>query len=194
MIHPIQCTCGALRGELRPSHRVNRLVCYCADCQAYARFLGRADEILDAQGGTEVVHVAPRDVEFLDGIERLACMRLTDRGILRWYAACCRTPIGNTLASYRRPFVGLVHTCVRTDSEGSLEGFFGPVQARVNTGSALGHPKPVANGLPTALMRVAITMIRERTGGGYRHSPFFRATGEPVAVPRVLSATERAAV
>lgn len=89
----IRCTCGALRGEVEPSRRVNRGSCYCKDCQAFAHFLGRAEEILDAQGGTEVVQIASRHVRFTAGQEQLACMRLTRRGLLRWYAACCNTAI-----------------------------------------------------------------------------------------------------
>ncbi len=35
-------------------------------------------------------------------------MRLTPMGLLRWYAGCCNTPIGN-MVSARVPFIGIVH-------------------------------------------------------------------------------------
>jgi Family of unknown function (DUF6151) len=35
-----------------------RFVCYCGDCQAFARFLDRAD-VLDAAGGTDIFHMPP---------------------------------------------------------------------------------------------------------------------------------------
>jgi hypothetical protein len=46
MIHSLQCRCGTLKGRVCRSHVANRCVCYCRDCQAFAHFLGRADEIL----------------------------------------------------------------------------------------------------------------------------------------------------
>jgi len=72
----------------------NRCVCYCRDCQAFAHFLGKVDAILDERGGSEIIQVLPRNLTFTQGIELLACMRLTEKGLLRWYAACCNTPIG----------------------------------------------------------------------------------------------------
>jgi Family of unknown function (DUF6151) len=49
--HPLQCRCGTLKGYVAHPERVNRVVCYCRDCQAFAHFLGGANDILDAQGG-----------------------------------------------------------------------------------------------------------------------------------------------
>ena len=46
----VRCECGKLRGmatDLEPAS-VNRAVCYCDDCQSFAHFLGRADDVLDA--------------------------------------------------------------------------------------------------------------------------------------------------
>lgn len=189
--HPIRCTCGALQGEVERTRQVNRGVCYCADCQAFAHFLGRAHEILDAQGGTEVIQIAPRRVTMTRGREHLACMRLSPNGLLRWYAACCNTPLGNTLPSYRLSFVGLVHTCLRSVPGFSLDDSFGPVRMRANTSSAKGNPRPATTGLVAGVMRILAMMLQARLGGGYRCTPFFdAATGEPVAPPRVLSETE----
>jgi hypothetical protein len=39
-----------------------RFVCYCKDCQAFARFLDRAD-VLDPAGGTDNFHMAPGRVK-----------------------------------------------------------------------------------------------------------------------------------
>jgi len=35
-----------------------RFVCYCKDCQAFARFLERAD-VLDPAGGTDIFQMPP---------------------------------------------------------------------------------------------------------------------------------------
>jgi len=89
-------------------------------------------KILDAQGGTDVVQTRPANLTFTHGQDTLACMRLTPKGLLRWYAACCNTPIGNTVANYRMPFVGLVHSG-RPDShpEGDQPRRAGKAEERV---------------------------------------------------------------
>src|SRR6185312_16583664 len=111
--HPLQCRCGTLRGLVHDPRGGNHAVCWCKDCQAFAHFLGRAGEVLDERGGTEIIQVLPRNVVFTQGVEALACMRLTPKGLVRWYAGCCKTPIGNTLATPKLSFIGLVHTCLK---------------------------------------------------------------------------------
>jgi len=192
--HPLRCSCGALRGEVdvssNVSRDVNRGICYCRDCQAYAHFLGREKEILNEQGGTDIIQTAPRRVSFTAGREHLACMRLTDEGMFRWYAGCCRTPIGNTLATDRMSFVGLVHACLRS---GPVDESFGPARMRANGRSARGEPKPKDEKIFAGVARLLRMMLRERISGGWRHSPFFSPdTHRPVAAPRVLSARELA--
>src|ERR1700730_9313253 len=150
MNHPLQCRCGTLKGYVVHSAGVNRCVCYCSDCQAFAHFLGRPGEILDAQGGTDVVQTRPANVIFTQGQEALACMRLTPKGLLRWYAACCNTPIGNTLATPKLSFIGLAHTCLETPDNPIYQSF-GPVRTWVNGASARGDPKPKDAGLGTTL-------------------------------------------
>ncbi|MEZ5702774.1 MAG: DUF6151 family protein [Burkholderiaceae bacterium] len=90
--HPLRCQCGTLQGRVALNGLSNQLVCYCRDCQAFARYLGDAERILDHQGGSTIVQVAPDRVEITQGHDQLAAMRLSPNGLLRWYAACCRTP------------------------------------------------------------------------------------------------------
>jgi Family of unknown function (DUF6151) len=92
MTHALRCNCGKLKGTLKHTTEINRCVCYCADCQAFARFLKREHDILDAVGGTSIVQTIPKHVNFLEGAENLACIRLTETGLLRWYAACYFVP------------------------------------------------------------------------------------------------------
>jgi hypothetical protein len=84
--HPLQCRCGTLKGVVAHPEQAIRGECYCRDCQAFARFLGKTDGVLDAKGGTDVIATRPANVSFTAGVESLACMSLTDRGLLRWYA------------------------------------------------------------------------------------------------------------
>jgi hypothetical protein len=194
MEHSLQCRCGTIRGFVHDPQRANRAVCYCHDCQAFAHFLGKSDEILDDRGGSEVIQVLPSNVTFTEGIEALACMRLTAKGLLRWYAGCCNTPIGNTLDNFKISFVGLVHTCLESSGR-PLQESFGPIRAWVNTKGAKATPKPKAVGMGTTILWFLANVARARIDGSYRQTPFFFVDkGTPIVAPRVLSPAELARV
>ena len=193
MSYPLQCRCGSLRGELVDTRKANRVICYCRDCQAFAHFLGGAQQILDERGGSDIVQVLPKKVTFTRGAENLACMRLTDKGLLRWYANCCHTPIGNTLATPKLAFIGLVHACLEGAGGRSLDDAFGPIVAWVHTKSARGEPRPKEKGLTAIGAWFLGTVLRARFNGDYKTTPFFDvASGAPVVPPQVLSVDDRA--
>ena len=104
----VRCRCGEVVGVVTNAspQKVNRVICYCDDCQAFAHQLGRAD-LLNAQGGSDIVQVAPASLTFIKGQNRIAGVRLTPKGLFRWHTTCCNTPVGNTLGP-AIPFVGLV--------------------------------------------------------------------------------------
>lgn len=194
---PIRCSCGRLRGVARGVSPLlgNRVICYCGDCQSFAHFLGRGNEILDPRGGTEIFQTSPARIQILQGCERLACMRLTPKGLLRWYADCCQTPIGNTAITREIPFVGLIWMCFDTRSIGlTRDEALGPVRAHVNTrGSKLdaaGRRVRTSGALPS-LVRFARLILRARLRGDQKESPFFdKRTAEPSKSPRVLAEDE----
>jgi uncharacterized protein DUF6151 len=187
MSHPLECKCGVIKGFVSETSGANHGICYCKDCQAYAHFLGSTTAILDRQGGSDIVQVLPRNVILTQGLGSLACMRLTPKGLLRWYASCCRTPIGNTLATPKVSFIGLLHSCLEA-GQVPIADSFGPVVAWVNTASAIGSPKPKVQGLGRSLRWFIGTVLKARISGDYKRTPFFSAeTGEPVAVPQVLA-------
>src|SRR5215472_6769249 len=103
----LRCRCGEVQGRVKNAspEAVTRAVCYCDDCQAYLHHLGRLD-LMEEHGGTDVVQVAPSSLTFHRGAERIVGLRLTPRGLYRWYASCCKTPLGNTLGP-AIPFVGI---------------------------------------------------------------------------------------
>jgi hypothetical protein len=190
MQHPLQCRCGTIKGFVSNPESANRVVCYCKDCQAFARFLGQQNETLDAQGGSDIVQTLPKNVTFTQGADAIACMRLSDRGMVRWYAGCCKTPIGNTLENYKISFVGLLHNCLETP-ERSLEDSFGAVRVYANPQGAIGHPRPKASGMGAAIWWLVKTILKARVNGDYKRTAFFR-DGRPIAIPRVISSAERA--
>lgn len=190
MTHSIRCHCGKLKGTLNRNPEVNRCVCYCADCQAFARFLKQEHEILDEMGGTSIIQTIPANITFTEGIENLACMRLTANGLLRWYAACCNTPIGNTPPTLNLSFIGLIHTCLSLDRT-SLDKAFGSTRMYVNTKSAVGKNEPKSAGVLSGTLRVIGMMLKARFDGRYKQNPFFvMESGTPIVVPKVFSPEE----
>jgi hypothetical protein len=190
MNHPLRCRCGTLHGHVVVSSGAIRAICYCKDCQAYARFLDTRG-ITDENGGTEIVATLPKQVHFSSGLEALACMSLSERGILRWYASCCRTPIGNTPREPKVSYAGIVRSCLESRSP-TLESSFGPLRIAVNTKSARSsvRPSPIATiaGMGT-LMK---SLLGARLTGGYKDNPFFEpGTSTPVRPVHVLSPAER---
>ena len=188
----LRCRCGKLRGRVDGKRVAARAVCYCKDCQAYGHFLGTG--VLDPAGGTEVAATLPAAVRFDEGGEQLACMSLGPNGIYRWYARCCRTPIGNTPRDPRTAYVGLVRACLDAPDE-QLARALGPLRCRVRTQSAAADVRPTP--LPTAwaVCRIGAMLLRARLDGGWRENPFFQPrTGQPVKAVEVLSLEERKAL
>ena len=171
MNHPVQCRCGTIKGYVVPGI-ARRAVCYCKDCQAFAHFLKRADTVLDEHGGTAIVATVPKQVHFTQGLEALACMSLSGHGLLRWYASCCNTPIGNTPRDFKMPYVGLIESCLKSNSP-SLQESFGPVRMVLNTKCARGRVKstPVSN--LVGMLGVMKSVIGTRLSGAYKRNPFF---------------------
>jgi hypothetical protein len=191
MTHPLRCRCGALTGDIEHERLANHSICYCEDCQAFARFLGRDAELLDARDGCENIQVLPKDVRFHEGMRNLACMRLSENGLLRWYAACCNTPIGNTPATAKLPFVGLAAACLESPTH-TVTNSFGPVRFCAFAGGALGHPKPKPFGVLGFALWLIRNRLRARFTSGFRNNPFFDTiSGRPVVDPKVLSPDER---
>jgi hypothetical protein len=194
---PIRCSCGALRGVLLDASpdSGNRCICYCDDCQSFAYFLERSDEILDHHGGTDIFQTSSGHLEFNAGLEQLACMRLTESGILRWYAACCRTAIGNTPGTSRVPFVGLIHSCVDHAARGrSRDETLGPVRMRGFARFAKGDRSKLDadDGVPSSMgTRVTEMLQHALQRGEQNRSAFFNVTtNEPCVPPYILTAVE----
>jgi hypothetical protein len=194
MPHPFRCACGAMTGVVTNERHANHSRCYCVDCQAYARFLGREDELIDARGGGEGIQTLPKDVKFESGLEHLACMRLSETGGLRWYAACCNSPIAGTLPTSRMPFVGLPRSVLERGGPG-FDKAFGPVRVCLYTSGARGRPKPEPFGGGGFFLWLIKNRLRARFTGGFTDNPFFDTKrDQPIREPRVLTPAERAAL
>ena len=83
----LRCSCGEFEGVLRGASPENGThgICYCNDCQAFAHFLGRATEILDDHGGTDIYQTSPARLKFTKGKDRVACVTLTPQAVTLVY-------------------------------------------------------------------------------------------------------------
>jgi hypothetical protein len=188
----VRCRCGEVVGRVTDAspENANRVVCYCDDCQAFAHHLGRAD-LLDAHGGTDVVQVAPASLSFDRGNDRVVGLRLTPKGLYRWYASCCKTPLGNTLGP-AVPFVGIVAQAFGE----SADLTFGAPTGAILGKFAVGGAPAGSTGLNLRLLARAIrTILGWRLRGKTWPHPFFdRETRAPSRPLSTLTRAERDAL
>lgn len=188
----LRCRCGAVRSEMETARAYTRATCYCKDCRAFASFLA-VPGVLDASGGTDVVPIAPAAVRFTTGAEHVACMSLSPKGLLRWYADCCRTPLANTPREPKLPYVGMVTTCFDATPQ-AVDAAFGP-RGRIvlNTKSATAPVRAT----PVAFLVGGLRILAGVVGARVRRewgSAFFDGNGLPLREPEVISREQRAAL
>jgi Family of unknown function (DUF6151) len=187
---PLGCRCGRVRGVARhvaPDEGF-RFVCYCGDCQAFARFLDRPD-VLDASGGTDIFQMPVGRVELTAGVDAVRCLKRSDK-VFRWYTDCCRTPIGNT-AGPRFPIIGLIHAFMRHDGcDPGRNKMLGAPLCRIFAASATA-PLPADAPPPPSFSLYALRIPKLLSWwlrGLGRPNPFFDArTSAPISEPRVLA-------
>jgi hypothetical protein len=191
----LRCSCGQVEGTVTNASpkASNRVICYCDDCQAFLHYLGRA-ELLDASGGTDIVQVAPSALTFQRGSDRIAGLRLTPKGLYRWYADCCKTPIGNTHGP-SLPFVGIVAKVFDAGKSAPDELFGKPIGGVLGK-FAIGDPPEGSVRMNLRLIARALgNILRWRlTGRAFPHPFFDRDTRAPSRPVTTLSPAERDAL
>lgn len=192
----LSCRCGSVQGLVRgvTPGTCNHGVCLCDDCQAYAAFLGGSG-LLDENGGTEITQVGHNQVVITAGKEHIACVRLYSKGMHRWYAECCKTPLVNTMGP-KSLFAGVVHACVKDATNGAtLMQAFGPIRERVQGRFGKG-PLPPGTAQTASFGLIVHVLGRLAHWGvtrAYQPSAFF-AAGAPIVTPQVLTKSERLAL
>ena len=180
------CACGDVRGVayIASPASGNRVVCCCADCQSFAEYLGNQQAMMDEFGGTDIYQMPISKVVINQGQINIACLRLSEKGLYRWYAACCKTPIGNALGA-GAPFIGLVHNFIVEKT--TLDAVIGKSRGHINVKDASAR---VPDDLKGALLPIALRTLRKlavwKLMGYNRPSAFFGAEGEPVVEPFVV--------
>ena len=190
----IQCDCGKFRAELTqfPKNTPGRFICYCDDCQAFLNYLKRSD-LLDKNGGTEIIPAYPADIKIIAGKDVITCVRLHSKGMYRFYTSCCQTPIGNT--DPKSAWVGIIHQAYTRKDSNLPDRELGPVKCRMLGKYAKGT---VPAGTPQTfdlkgLVTIMPFMIKGKIFGKAKPSPFFE-NGEAIVTPKVLTAEERSKI
>lgn len=186
-----RCQCGKVAGLIDTGGMTCRGSCYCMDCQAYARFLGDPKRVLDAAGGSEIVGIGPSRLEFTTGLGHVDCMTLTSRGPYRWFASCCRTPIGNTPRDPRSSYVS-VFRCALVSPAREIDAMFGQPTFRFSTKTATGPVEATRLAMALVILKVVAMLVGRRISGRWRGNPFFEPdTHLPIRMPDELSRTSR---
>jgi hypothetical protein len=194
---PLSCTCGIVTGCVHGVTWANarRLSCMCDDCQVYAHYLGRAGELLDAHGGTDLSYATQARLNVGTGRELLAGVRLSANGILRVYASCCRTPVAH-VPSAKMAFVGIPHLFMRSGPRGATrDDLLGPLVHRLQARFCRGEtPIGAYPGTPFGLRALAtVDVVWDSLCGRHRPSAFHEPrSGEPAVPTTVLSSAELA--
>ena len=189
---PLSCQCGIVGARVLDAEprSGDHIVCYCHDCRDFVRLLHKEDHILDRLGGTALFNFRFSRFALDRGADSLACLHMTDKPVLRWYAECCGTPMFNSYANARIPFFDVI---LANSTDRNAREALGDSVGNLFTTSATGDASHLAAmSLSGLVLKVAPRVIRETLNGGRRRNPLFDAdTLEPIARPRRLTASER---
>ena len=132
-------------------------------------------------------------VSFDRGTDKIAAVRLGPKGPYRWYATCCKTPLGNTVKP-SMPFIGIVHELFRDARDPQRrDELLGPPRASIWGQSAIGEPPAGSTKMNVPFLARTIRMILgwKLRGRAWPHPYFDRSQPEPKFPVRVLSRDER---
>lgn len=152
--------CAALHNASPSSgHQVQ---CHCDDCRRAVIWLGHPDPGAD---GVRYYQTAPSHVSFRSGQTQLKAYRWKSPRLLRWYAACCNTPVFNSLDSPKWAFVSIMLD--RLEQPEAL----GPCKAHafiLKSNGKRGH-----TGAAGFMFGFAKRAIGARLSGSWRKTPLF---------------------
>lgn len=182
----LKCACGTVKGKTSAvnSKIGTRITCCCDDCQAFAHYLGQDESVLDQYGGTDILQIPVSFLTISEGKSEIACIRLSPKGMYRWYANCCNTPIGNTFGA-GGPFIGVIHSFM--DNTQTRDAELGKSRGHLLTKFA---KTPVPENLKGSLLSINLTMITKilswKLKGLSKPSEFFNNDGKPICEPKIL--------
>jgi hypothetical protein len=181
----LNCDCGSFQASLANVDHIKgtHLRCHCADCRAFVRVL-LPDAVL--KNGLHLFQTDPDKIEVTKGVEYLECLTLSPKGLLRWYASCCQTPMFNTPRSAKVPMVAILTDIAEDPS------LFGPVVCDAFRKTTSGKSK--TTGLPAVIVRFLKRAISSRLSGRWQETPFFiMPENIPLTKPYVVAKDKKRA-
>src|SRR5690242_3715095 len=104
--------------------------------------------------------------------------------MIRFYTACCSTPVGNTMTAPKVPFVGLSTAFVAL-SPTERDATLGPKEGVQGKFAKPGVPASVRRTVSVGmLVRIVAFLVRGFLKGRAQPSAFFTPAGAPVVTPR----------
>ena len=188
------CACGAVSGTIAKATAAEGdfVYCHCSDCQSVPKYLGAQDRILEQAGGTALYQSRCARLSIASGKDRLAGLHMTDKPTLRWYATCCNTPMFNTYANGKIPYVTTLLANCDDVGRAALGEPVGHLFLEDAPGETEGL-KPLS--MNALLRRFFKRMLKDIVSGDRRRNPLFDSeTLQPIAPPYRLSEEERRAV
>lgn len=162
----VSCHCGQFKASVPIDEKgtPTRLKCYCIDCQTYVRHLEQAEVQLDENGGTDILQISPAQFSITAGEEYLGNLMLSPKGIYRWYATCCQTPICNTPSKAEMPYVGLL-----VNNIGKITGANTDLNPAQSTNKATGKNKTLTDENRHTHLHDVIGPVKFGVGAGDKH-------------------------
>ncbi len=124
------------------------------------------------------------------GRDQLACVHLTDKPTLRWYAKCCGMPLFNSYATGKIPYI--TTQLAACDPE-TRQAIVGPSRGHLFTQDGIGDISALPKmSMATLMRRFFPRMIKDIVSGDRRRCALFDAeTLQPIAKPHRLTVEER---
>ena len=188
------CECGKVTGLIDHAtpEQGDYVVCHCTDCQDLVRHFGKEERLLDSHAGTALYQSRCARLQIATGLKQLAGLHMTDGPTLRWYAACCGTPMFNTYKNARVPYITtLLGNC---DAGGRKR--LGEPLGHLFLDEGVGETAPLRPlSMNRLLRRFLPRMIKDILSRDRRRQPLFEHDSlEPIITPRRLTEEERKAL
>ncbi len=181
-----------LRVDVPGASAGTRAICYCRDCQTAAQLHDHGADMLSPAGGSDIWQTTPDRIEILQGAEHLKVIRLSPKGLMRSHAACCGTPMFNTLPNPKLPFIGMV---LRQSACADADTVYGKVRCHASTeGARPGAGAPARDkGFKRAGFEVLQRMLAAWLSGRGKDTPLIGPDGAPIAPVEVITKDQRRA-
>src|SRR6185369_14553945 len=102
------------------------------------------------RGGSDIVQIAPASLTFVQGQHNIRGVRLKPKGLYRWHANCCNTPLGNVVGT-AVPFVGILSAAFEIFGQVPDE-LFGKPRGAIKGEYSIGEPPRGSKGMSFSLM------------------------------------------